>query len=177
MMPEKRVLRKMYSEVQKRAIAYRQKWMCVGELCQGVIHLGVLWQLDHVVPLFMGGSNDPCNLAILCSACHDLKTQRERVNFYFEKRLQLLNESDSQLANDSQRFKRSEHGTHSEHPNTCRIYLHRDKKVKRWRVRLSKSSKYFSTIKFGTVENAQKMALDWCQAQGLEVVHITKVCG
>lgn len=44
------------------------------------------WELDHVVPLFAGGSNDLGNLEVLCPNCHRLKTQEERMSTCREAR-------------------------------------------------------------------------------------------
>ena len=35
-------------------------------------------ELDHRLPLFMGGTNDDSNLDLLCVPCHRAKTLRER---------------------------------------------------------------------------------------------------
>lgn len=35
-------------------------------------------ELDHIVPLWNGGTNDPDNLQLLCYTCHKLKTSDER---------------------------------------------------------------------------------------------------
>lgn len=34
-------------------------------------------QVDHIVPLEQGGSNDPANLQVLCVDCHKAKTAAE----------------------------------------------------------------------------------------------------
>lgn len=34
-------------------------------------------EVDHVVPLHVGGSNDPANLELLCRDCHRVKTELE----------------------------------------------------------------------------------------------------
>jgi hypothetical protein len=83
----KRNVRQTFSEVQKRLIAGRQGYMCRGDLCQGRVPLTSCWQLDHVTPLFLGGSNLTTNLMVLCAECHALKTQKEKVDFYFRQRL------------------------------------------------------------------------------------------
>lgn len=51
-------------------------------LCQeckrsGRISLGVA--VDHIVPLWAGGSDDDANKELLCQPCHDAKTAREAV--------------------------------------------------------------------------------------------------
>ena len=35
-------------------------------------------ELDHIVPLWEGGTDDPTNLQVLCSCCHAVKTALER---------------------------------------------------------------------------------------------------
>ena len=35
-------------------------------------------QVDHIVPVSLGGTNDPENLAAICKPCHIDKTRRER---------------------------------------------------------------------------------------------------
>lgn len=34
-------------------------------------------EMDHIVPLFMGGSNDDANLQMLCVECHLAKTAKD----------------------------------------------------------------------------------------------------
>lgn len=34
--------------------------------------------VDHIIPLWQGGANHPCNYQVLCSACHELKTIGEQ---------------------------------------------------------------------------------------------------
>lgn len=104
--------RKIFSEVQKRVIASRQGYRCWGEVCKGQFLLPETWELDHIQPLYAGGTNfynfhpefsrsitdrescqDPKNnVHILCSACHALKTQHEKVSFFAEERKQKYNE-------------------------------------------------------------------------------------
>ena len=55
-------------------VAQEQDWLCA--TCGGIFPWGRL-ELDHVVPLNRGGSNDRSNLQILCTACHAAKTDRE----------------------------------------------------------------------------------------------------
>ncbi len=35
-------------------------------------------QVDHIVPVALGGTDDPENLAAMCDRCHVTKTRRER---------------------------------------------------------------------------------------------------
>ena len=41
-----------------------------------VIHPGKRWELDHVMPLALGGRDEPSNWQVLCAACHSHKTRR-----------------------------------------------------------------------------------------------------
>lgn len=36
------------------------------------------WHAHHVVPLRLGGRNEPANLRVLCDSCHTLVTTRDR---------------------------------------------------------------------------------------------------
>lgn len=60
-------------EVAKKRTAAAQGWRCAQ--CQQL--LPATFQVDHVVPLAVGGSNDAHNLAALCPGCHAEKTQLE----------------------------------------------------------------------------------------------------
>src|SRR5204863_1147714 len=80
-------MRKSFSEVQKRLIAARQDYKCPGVHCLGNISLPGQWDLDHIIPLFQGGSNELNNLQVLCPSCHSVKSQQERVQFYYQERL------------------------------------------------------------------------------------------
>lgn len=49
-------------------------------LCQPCYRTGTLKaaaQVDHIVPLSKGGTDDPANLQAICLPCHTLKTQSE----------------------------------------------------------------------------------------------------
>jgi len=45
--------------------------------CQACGEVGTNHEVDHVVPLEQGGSNELGNLMLLCVACHAAKTARE----------------------------------------------------------------------------------------------------
>ncbi|MBW8617301.1 MAG: HNH endonuclease [Hyphomicrobiales bacterium] len=47
--------------------------------CSQKINAGKAWDIDHILPLAMGGTNDPNNLQILCKACHRAKTSRSDI--------------------------------------------------------------------------------------------------
>ena len=65
--------RRRVTERVKKQVAVDQEWRCSD--CGSV--LSSAFQVDHVRPLWQGGSNDRDNLAALCANCHALKTQRE----------------------------------------------------------------------------------------------------
>jgi 5-methylcytosine-specific restriction endonuclease McrA len=105
--------RKLFTEVQKRKIACRQKYRCMGELCLKTNKkrkkLPEVWELDHIIPLFMGGTNyynfdtknDILNnLQIICSSCHAIKTQQEKIKFYSNERDNKYPQKDFVLAKD-----------------------------------------------------------------------------
>lgn len=56
-------VRRALSQTAKRAILERDKWTCVycGENAA---------EVDHVVPIVQGGTNDPRNLAAACRRCN-----------------------------------------------------------------------------------------------------------
>lgn len=67
----------------------------MGSVCKGKKLLPQAWDLDHDVPLHMGGSNyynfddpkDPKNnLVVKCPLCHAVKTQKERIFTYSLRR-------------------------------------------------------------------------------------------
>lgn len=49
--------------------------MCAECYRHGLVRIGS--ELDHIAPLWKGGSNDPRNLQWLCTPCHAEKTARE----------------------------------------------------------------------------------------------------
>ena len=57
----------------KKIVAARQKWLCIA--CSNT--LDATYQIDHVTPLWRGGTNDSDNLQALCPNCHAAKTQLE----------------------------------------------------------------------------------------------------
>ena len=58
----------------KKMVAAKQKWKCgnCGRL------LDETYEIDHIVPLFMGGTNSMDNLMALDPICHKKKTLRQR---------------------------------------------------------------------------------------------------
>ena len=59
--------RKRFSPLVSKQVAARQWFRCA--LCNRLFD-DSLWDLDHIVPLFRGGTNDLSNIRALCRACH-----------------------------------------------------------------------------------------------------------
>ena len=62
------------SELSKKIVASRQKWRC--KKCKEL--LDFTYEIDHVVPLYKGGSNELNNLRALCRNCHGRITLLDR---------------------------------------------------------------------------------------------------
>ena len=58
----------------KKRVAARQKWRCAS--CKSL--LDETYELDHVKPLFKGGTNAESNLQAFCKRCHMLKSAVEQ---------------------------------------------------------------------------------------------------
>ena len=76
--PPKRLHR---TEPERRKIAKRQQWLCAGKECPAATHGQELeeYDVDHIVPLSLGGTEELDNLQALCPSCHRKKTDRERL--------------------------------------------------------------------------------------------------
>ena len=74
----KRVYR---TEPERRAIAKRQNWLCAGKGCREAEEGQELeeYDIDHIIPLSRGGSDDVGNLQALCPGCHRKKTDQDRL--------------------------------------------------------------------------------------------------
>jgi hypothetical protein len=70
------------SEALKKQVAAGQGWRCA--TCTQL--LPAAFQVDHVMPLAVGGSNEAHNLAALCANCHADKTQTEAARVAAYKR-------------------------------------------------------------------------------------------
>lgn len=68
-------MRKPASLCAFKRVASRQEWKC--KTCQNMLESTA--QVDHVIPLRNGGTNDESNLQVLCVRCHAIKTQEEAV--------------------------------------------------------------------------------------------------
>lgn len=63
------------SESKKKFIASNQKWKCTH--CQNL--LDNTYEVDHIIALYKGGSNELNNLEALCRNCHGKKTFMEKM--------------------------------------------------------------------------------------------------
>lgn len=48
--------------------------------CTRKIMAGEDWDLDHIIALELGGTNDDCNMQVLCSFCHAGKTSDDHAD-------------------------------------------------------------------------------------------------
>lgn len=62
------------SESQKKQVGANQKWRCAKCDCL----LPATYQVDHITPLALGGTNGLANLQALCPKCHTSKTRKQR---------------------------------------------------------------------------------------------------
>lgn len=60
-----------------RLMILREEPIC--RLCGGSAD-----QVDHIVPLRAGGTNDRANLQPLCASCHSTKTVQDRLRYNLE---------------------------------------------------------------------------------------------
>ena len=58
------------TNLQKKVVASKQQWKC-GK-CNTI--LDASYEVDHIIPLYKGGSNETSNLMALCRNCHGKKT-------------------------------------------------------------------------------------------------------
>jgi predicted transcriptional regulator len=64
------------TEPKRRKIAIRQNWKCADQECCKELEE---YDIDHIIPLSLGGTEDDNNLQALCPGCHRRKTDRERI--------------------------------------------------------------------------------------------------
>jgi 5-methylcytosine-specific restriction endonuclease McrA len=69
----KKQTKRKVSEALKKQVAAAQSWDC--KACR--MRLSASYEVDHIVPLSAGGTNDRNNLQALCRNCHGEKTNRE----------------------------------------------------------------------------------------------------
>jgi hypothetical protein len=80
-------LTRKLSGVQKKKIAEKQLYSCAQ--CK-FFPLPSTYQVDHIVPHAVGGSDNPLNLQALCPNCHARKTQDEATRISKFKRKKKL---------------------------------------------------------------------------------------
>ena len=69
-------MKRTWGPRESKIVAARQKWCCA--MCKEL--LSSTFELDHVVPLHLGGADDyESNAAALCVSCHAAKTQKEMI--------------------------------------------------------------------------------------------------
>lgn len=73
----KKVTKRSVSETLKKVVAARQQWLC--DKC--LIILPPHFEVDHIVSLADGGSNEPSNLRALCRECHGWKSVNDRLRW------------------------------------------------------------------------------------------------
>ena len=71
------IQKRRVSDTEKKKVAASQKWLC-GE-CQNM--LSHVFEVDHIQPLFLGGTNEESNLTALCRECHGMKTACDRLAY------------------------------------------------------------------------------------------------
>ncbi|MBS7805084.1 HNH endonuclease [Rhizobiales bacterium TNE-4] len=79
--------RRTFSSKERLAYFLQAKGHCAQ--CSLKITPGKRWDLDHVIPLSLGGSNEPTNLQVLCQACHTQKTKSDVSSNAKARRIQL----------------------------------------------------------------------------------------
>ena len=75
--PMAAVMTKRRTFSSKERLAYFLKANGCCAQCSLKITPGKRWDLDHVIPLSLGGSNEVTNLQVLCQACHTQKTKSD----------------------------------------------------------------------------------------------------
>lgn len=69
--------RKKLTPLRRNTLAYFQKWRCNISSCRKL--LPPSFDVDHIIPLHKGGTNDVTNLQILCCRCHRMKCITEQL--------------------------------------------------------------------------------------------------
>lgn len=75
MMSGRGTTKRSVSETKKKFVAANQNWLC-GD-CKR--QLPAWFEVDHVIALHNGGSNEVSNLVALCRDCHGKKTAMDRL--------------------------------------------------------------------------------------------------
>ena len=79
----------------RRSLSNRQRlatFLAAHGRCQRcMLHItpGKRWEVDHITPVALGGTDDPANLQVLCAPCHGTKTaKRDAPQLAKAKRIQ-----------------------------------------------------------------------------------------
>ena len=70
------------SSMMKKRVAASQRWTCAQ--CKKMLE--ATFEVDHIVPHAVGGSDLPSNLHALCVSCHANKTMCEHARIYAFKK-------------------------------------------------------------------------------------------
>ena len=80
----------------RRSLSTRQRlaaFLAAHGRCQRcTLHItpGKRWEVDHITPVALGGTDDPANLQVLCAPCHGIKTaKRDAPQLAKAKRIQV----------------------------------------------------------------------------------------
>lgn len=77
--------RRRFSKGERAEFFARADGCC--QRCTRKIPHGDEWDLDHIIALSRGGSNDDDNIMVLCSWCHDSKTSDDIAGAAKSKRI------------------------------------------------------------------------------------------
>jgi len=69
--------RQAFSTTFRLSLFLEQKGTC--QSCKLTIQAGQAWDIDHILPIALGGTNEPENLQILCRPCHRSKTTQSDI--------------------------------------------------------------------------------------------------
>ena len=69
-LPRRRIRGRKLQEIRRRI--FWKSPLCVE--CKRAGRVTLATEVDHIVPLFMGGEDSDANRSALCAACHKLKT-------------------------------------------------------------------------------------------------------
>ena len=69
------------SSSERRKVLTRDGWQCVK--CDSVENL----EVDHIIPTYANGTDEPGNLQTLCRSCHQNKTSEDAKNPEYNRRL------------------------------------------------------------------------------------------
>lgn len=70
-----RKIKRTVSDTTKKMVASKQQWKC--GICNQL--LDETYEVDHIIPLYQGGTNHIDNLMALDPICHRKKTNKDRI--------------------------------------------------------------------------------------------------